>query len=886
VAADPPQPRRFRRFLRGTFHHYSAGFPERVPWLLDRVFSLFFSRLEISESDREKIARKAGEGVLLYALPNPSRLEYLHLAYALRKLGLPAPAFGHYLSVYMIQPLVQTFRRLVAVLASLATRRTYPNPYRDGYVRELLAKGTPTVLFLRQFRGLPRRFFREQTDPLVAILRAAADLDRRVLVVPVFLLYGKKLPREAPTLVDLFLGPADEPGRLRSLAIFLRHFRKAVLRAGKTIDAEAFVEEHAPRVAYSTERTEEIAYLLRKEALARIDVERRVAVGPALKYRSELIEAAVQDEETRREIHAYSAEKKIPYAEGRRLVRRYLDEVAADPDSLVVGLLDRLLTRFIRRNYAGLVVDEPGLDRVRKASRAAPVVYVPSHKSHMDYLLASYVLYHHHVSLPYVAAGVNLSFWPVGPIFRRAGAFFLRRSFKGAPLYPLAFAKYVEGMLREGYNLEFFIEGGRSRTGKLGIPKLGFLSIVLDAARKAALSELVFVPVMITYERVLEDAYYFREQSGAPKPPENLRSMVQGRRVLARKQGKVYVDFAEPIALSAFLAGHGVPALPATREGTMDLAGALARVLVLEMSKRGKVSPYALVAAAVLSTEKRGIYLADIRRRVSLLVRYLVPRGVPFTEPVDTASFWPDPILAVMEAEGTVRADPGERGDDILYYVAEDQRLNLCFYKNTLVHHLQYPALLAVALLRQGPAAEESLWEDYRALRRMLRREFILPGGADGPADREAGEFDEALAYFRDAGFLDRADGRVFLQRGGEEAARLLASLIASFLESYFLAFHAVRRLGPGTVPEREIHRRALKAADRMFSTGEITRKESKNKLIFETALGFLEKEGVLAGETRAVGRGKRFERTYAVKDTERLERLVAEIAPFLAALH
>jgi glycerol-3-phosphate O-acyltransferase len=885
VSGPPTEPRWFRRFLRGTFHHYSAGFPERLPWLLDRLLAPFFGHLEITETDREKIARKSTEGVLIYALPNASRLEYLHLAYRLRKLGLPAPAFGHYLSIYMIQPVRQTLRRLVAVLVSLLTRRTYPNPYRDGYVRELLAAGTPTVLFLRQFRGLPRRFFREQTDPLVAILRVAADLDRRVLLVPVFILYGKKLPREAPTLVDLFLGPADEPGRLRSLAIFLRHFRKAVLRVGKTLDADAFIEVHAPRIAYSPDRMEEIAYLLRKEALARVDVERRVAVGPALKYRSELIEAAVQDDETRRAIRAYCAEKKIPDAQGRTLVRGYLEEIAADPDSLVVGFLDRVLTWFIRRNYAGLVVDEAGLDRVRKASRTAPVVYVPSHKSHMDYLLASYVLYHHHVSLPHVAAGVNLSFWPLGPVFRRAGAFFLRRSFKGAPLYPLAFAKYVEGMLREGYNLEFFIEGGRSRTGKLGLPKLGFLSIVLDAARKAAPADLVFVPVMITYERVLEDAYYFREQSGAPKPPESLRSMVQGRRVLARKQGKVYVDFAEPIRLSAFLAGHGVPRLPEARQETMDLAGALARLLVLEMSKRGKVSPYALVAAAVLSTEKRGIYLADIRRRVDLLVRYLVPRGVPFTEPVGDAAFWPDPILAVMEAEGAVRADPGERGDDVLYYVAEDQRLNLCFYKNTLVHHLQFPALLAVALLRQGPASEEALWEDYRALRRMLRREFILPGGADGPADREAGEFDEALAYFRDAGFLDRADGRVFLQRAGEEAARLLASLIASFLESYFLAFHAVRRLSPAPVAEREIHRRALKAADRMFSTGEIARRESKNKLIFETALGFLEKEGVLAGEVLPIGRGKRFERTYAVKDKERLERLLVEITPFLGAL-
>lgn len=883
---DAPEnkPTYFSGFLQGTFNHYSAEIPLTPVWLLGWLMRRLFAHLDIAEADQRLIRQAAEKGVIVYALPNASRLEYLYLTIRLRLLGLPAPVFGHYISVYMVQPVMKTLRRIVAVLVSLLTRHRYPSPYRDGLVERMIEAGQPSCLFLRQFRGLPRRFSKEGHDPLAALVQAANELDRHLFIIPVFILYTQAPPRDTITLLDLLLGPPERPGRLRRTYQLLRNYKRAALRVGRVLDVDKFLEKKGSSVPYFAERMETIAYLLRKEALDRIATERLISLGPALRYRSEVIEAALRDQQTRRAIHEYIQDKDLSYGAGRRMVRGYLEEIAADQQSLTIRFMERVLNWFLNRSYAGLVVDQESLQRVREALGRGPVVYIPCHKSHMDYLLVSYVLYQNHLAIPYIAAGINLSFWPIGPLFRRAGAFFLRRSFRGAPLYSMAFAKYVEVLLKDGCNLEFFIEGGRSRTGKLGTPKLGFLSIILAAARQAGLKDLSFVPVMITYERVLEDVYYFREQSGTPNPPENLTSMLEGRGVLGRKQGKVYLDFGEVIGLQNFLAESGLKRLPTSREGQMKLGQELARAFVGEMNRISKVPPYSLVAGAILSTEKRGIYLADIRKRVEFLLGYLRARKIDFTENLGE-NFWPDPILAIMESEGLIKSDAGDRQDRMLYYVNEDKRLNLCYYKNAMVHHFQFPAMLAVALLREGPSSLAAIKKSYATIRNILRREFVY-GHLSGQSQKpESEEVEAALELLIKMGYVQRLEDKVILLQPGEEMGRVLASLIASFLESYYLTFRVVRRMEDQPVPEKEIHRWALSMADRLFSTGEISRVESKNKLIFESALGYLEEEGVLTGEVQPVKGGKRFVRTYFLKNSDKLDKLLADLTPFIKAL-
>ena len=436
--AIPPVPAQYIQPLLG-------GIPDRFPWLLGSIFRWLFGHVEVSEKSKAKLKRLSEQGTIVYALPNTRRLEVLLLAFRLRQLDLPAPLFAHYVSLYMIQPVLGTLRRFVSVAVSVLTRRRYPNPYRDGFVNDLVAGSVPSCVFLRQFRGLPRRFAREHIDPLAALVEAANELDRKLFIVPVFILYTKKPPRETTTVTEVVFGSSTRPSRLRLFLMFLRNRKNTVIRLGKTIDVDTFVEGETIRVDYVSDRMSEIAYRLRANGLAKIDAEQRVSLGPALKYRSELIEAALQDPETRHRIHEYAEKEKVSYGAGRKLVRGYLEEIAADMRHGSVRMLDRLITWFLNRSYSGLVVDEEGVHRLRKIARHTPIIYVPCHKSHMDYLLVSYVLYHRHMSVPYIAAGVNLSFWPPRPDLPQLRRVLPAAQLQGRPALPAGLRQVRRG---------------------------------------------------------------------------------------------------------------------------------------------------------------------------------------------------------------------------------------------------------------------------------------------------------------------------------------------------------------------------------------------------------------------------------------------------------
>jgi len=200
-----------------------------------------------------------------------------------------------------------------------------------------------------------------------------------------------------------------------------------------------------------------------------------------------------------------------------------------------------------------MVIDYKGLDRIRRVSKKGPLILVPCHKSHLDYLIISWVFLNNKIPCPLIAAGKNLSFWPLGPIFRGGGAFFLRRTFKGEVLYTKIFAAYIKKILTEGFHIEFFIEGGRSRTGKLLTPKIGFLSLLIDAFIENNWDDMTFVPIYIGYDRVLEEKAYIHEMEGGKKSPENLKNVIKARKFLKKKYGKIYLNFHKPFSLKNYL---------------------------------------------------------------------------------------------------------------------------------------------------------------------------------------------------------------------------------------------------------------------------------------------------------------------------------------------
>src|SRR5262249_45677326 len=218
--------------------------------------------------------------------------------------------------------------------------------------------------------------------------------------------------------------------------------------------------------------------------------------------------------------------------------RANLREIAADPKPWMFRLGRPILSWVFRRIFDGIEVDREGLAKVRDAARKGPLIIVPSHKSHVDYLVLSYVFLENDLVPPHIAAGANLAFWPLGFFFRRGGAFFLRRTFRGDRLYGAVFRAYVRKLLRERFNIEFFIEGGRSRTGKLLAPKLGLLGMVVEAALDddgAHARKAQVVPISIGYEKVIEEKSYAKELAGGKKKKEDVKGLLKATRVLGAR---------------------------------------------------------------------------------------------------------------------------------------------------------------------------------------------------------------------------------------------------------------------------------------------------------------------------------------------------------------
>ena len=263
-------------------------------------------------------------------------------------------------------------------------------------------------------------------------------------------------------------------------------------------------------------------------------------------------------------VAAEAREKHAGYRPGLLQARKYAFEIAANYSHAFVQIGEKLLGRVWNRVYDGVKFNHAAT--LKEVSEGNEVVYVPCHRSHMDYLLLSYVIYHQGYALPHIAAGINLNIPVVGRLLRKGGAFFIRRSFAGNALYTVVFMKYLAAIMARGHSIEYFIEGGRSRTGRLLHPKTGMLSMTVRSFLRDPVRPVVFVPVYFGYERIVEANTYISELSGAAKKKESWLDLLLSLRVLRERFGTVHVNVGEPIRLNDLLDAH----LPSWREQRFD----------------------------------------------------------------------------------------------------------------------------------------------------------------------------------------------------------------------------------------------------------------------------------------------------------------------------
>ncbi|MEL6185832.1 MAG: 1-acyl-sn-glycerol-3-phosphate acyltransferase, partial [Myxococcota bacterium] len=530
---------------------------------------------------------------------------------------------------------------------------------------------------------------------------------------------------------------------------------------------------------------------------------------------------------------------------------RHLQKIAADMNVTWLRIFDVFIEFLWNRIYDGIQVDPEGLALVRRAARRGPVVVVPSHKSHVDYLVLSQVFFKNDLIPPHIAAGENLDFWPIGSVFRRGGAFFLRRSFRGDKLYATVFAAYVRRLLKEGHAVEFFIEGGRSRTGRVLLPKMGMLTMCARPVLEGSIPDVSFIPVSIGYEKVIEAGAYAKELAGGQKKKEDMTALVSSAKVLRSRYGRVYVDFDEPLSLKEMAAERGVdiPVEDDVRVGK-PLINYLGHRIVYGINRVTRVTPTSLAAMVLLASERKGMGEDELSAKTARALDFLGGVGARRSAALQTDDY----LDAVKEALGRLARDrlvitKTAPGGTLVYQLDESGRIALDYYKNNILHFFVPAAIVAAAVLTAGRGAVAS---EASVKRWALRISQILKNEISFRVDSTFEDnYEEAKSFLQSRGTITREAEGWRATEAGEEEARELAGLLASFFDTYRLMGETLELLENGAVKERKVLEAALAEARRQALDGRLARAESASQPVIRQALSlYLGEQAIRRGES------------------------------------
>jgi glycerol-3-phosphate O-acyltransferase len=443
----------------------------------------------------------------------------------------------------------------------------------------------------------------------------------------------------------------------------------------------------------------------------------RALVGDRYKVPKHVADDVVGSPSFVREVRDLAARLELPEAEVARRATADLAGLVASMSPMAVDLLSGVLRPLHSRAW-NVEVDTAGLGRLRELNRKNALVFLPSHRSYADPLLLADVLAEHDFPRNHVLGGENLRFWPVGPVARRSGIVFIRRSFGDDEIYKLAVREYFAFLLSRRFNLEWYMEGGRSRTGKLRAPRYGLLANVAEAVETGRTDDVHLVPVSITYDQLREVSAMAAEQVGAPKKGEGLAWLARYARAQLQPIGTAHVRFAEPISLRAALESGHDPADPDARRLTLQK---VAFEVAVGINRVTPVVATALVTLALLGVRDRALTLGQVLRVLGPVRQYLEERGlVASGEALHTPS-GVRRVLRALQQSRVVTVYSG--GEEPVYTIERGQHLVAAFYRNSGIHHFVDRALAELLLLSEP----DRRWDDAAALRDLLKFEFFFP---------------------------------------------------------------------------------------------------------------------------------------------------------------
>lgn len=835
--------------LQGTHNHFFCQLPKKFGLLSGVAMKLFYSGITVTKGQTLNLKKLQKEGVVVYVTKPKSYFLYLFYYTRYKQEGLPFPQIGFDYNVIIWQPISRIFRILLASVDHILHKRTLPDPYQTEHIKQELVNGQAALLSLVEKKGFYRRFVKAKTDPIQHLINIQKSIDRPIFIVPQLMFFDKKPLRSSPNIIDMLFGTKENPGKFRRLYILFKSPGKVFVETSQPVNLKAFLEqaEHQDRsIEYQ-------ALKLRRNLLLQINRHRQSIMGPILKSREELKENILTNERLRSFMEYHSEARNIPIHRVHKKAAAYLDEIAANYNIGIIRIGEMIIRWFLKTMFEGITVNNQVLSKIKSMSQKGPLIFIPCHKSHIDYLILSYIFFTANMPCPHIAAGKNLSFWPMGPLFRSGGAFFIRRSFRGAVLYSKVFAEYIYNLLEEGFNIEFFIEGGRSRTGKLILPKLGLLSILLNAYKNGACEDMIFVPIFVGYDRVPEESAYLHEIEGKQKESENLMQVIKARKVLKKKYGRIYIQFHEPISFKDLLLQYGTPIEEMKSKEFNVLCRNLGHRIINAINNVTVVTPQALVAAAVMSCPKDRFSYDFLMFIIETYTSYLFSQGA---KQADTLLL--DQVRAVEHAFDSfvhqkfierLTKDKEAPPSEAFYRVNKNKRHNLEYYKNNCIAFFVPAAITALAVLGRDAFqfSSSDLHADYKFIQYFFKYEFAY----DVDKTPEFFVRKTIKAFIDDAIIMPHPSlpDTYNLTSTGFKKLKFFSNFLKTYFESYWIVLNFFMQHPQNSFNNKERLKKIESIGNRMYKHKEIKRKEALSTINYSNGINFFTTNGVRGSE-------------------------------------
>ncbi|MGM0595978.1 MAG: 1-acyl-sn-glycerol-3-phosphate acyltransferase [Myxococcota bacterium] len=716
------------------------------------ILSPLYERVDLKNKDL-KMLREINENfTVLYVFGTKNLVDYSLFRQILLNEKLPLPAHIFPENPFFLNPLKKMGAFLGKHLFKL------DKEHQLKLISDALLAGKPALISLYTIQNIFEPEQKKTGDEVLLNLISSLNKNspqKEIVALPVIPVWDRSGTRNSNTfkeLVDKYIGQQEKPSNIRGVLQVFSSLFQPIIRLAPPLNISRFISENSNQDFNA--KADQLYDLL----VETIEKEWKLTLGPKLPSLGQ-IQHNLNKNENITKLYFKTIDEGTDPEKALKEIQSAIREIPAAPTKTTLAFYKYSLWFIWHRIFKGFELDDKGFEKMREYSTRGPLILIPCHRSHVDYLLISWLMDKYHLPIPHIAAGQNLSFFPMGAIFRMGGAFFIRRSFKGKKLYKQVLLEYITELLKLGVNIEFFIEGTRSRTGKAVYPKFGLLSMIGKLVLQRPLPSPQIVPITIGYEKVIEEDSYQTENFGKEKKSENFLQVLKSASVLLNRYGRVHIRVAQPFDMKDFL-GNTEPTSPEFKEKIRKLSLKITHNIVQNTT----ITSSMLTGAALLSYSSNSFNSYDIFSIYQSFHKIAVARGLILAKTIKDQNQLLRRYKRSLKGFGNIIKQEGNK-----IQVEPNKRVKLSYYKNGFLQTVIKPAIAAAVIIADDEKPEST----YKLLSKCLKREFPYLKKEDYAAFPEEKDF---LVQFSKFELIN------------------LSSLIVEFLEGQLLSAFCLRK--------------------------------------------------------------------------------------------